>query len=204
MVDQRFRSILHLFIPVKIWELTGVTWNQSNSIPSLFYSFSKVMGRFSYFSVLAYPGALGAAICASVLAERVIYSYAHGLSTIVSEELRSRYKFMMKYLTPLFSRRSKYRSTVAISTFSKFCETLALQLHWHSWHATWCCCMDCEKMNRAVSIGWFSHWNANAIITTFTKRVQSWINWRQPCVRNWNCAITNSAVTHSWWRCYSR
>lgn len=54
-----------------------------------FYTYiSKVMGQFSYFSVLAYPGALGAAICASVLAERVIYSYAHGLSTIVSDELR--------------------------------------------------------------------------------------------------------------------
>lgn len=42
-----------------------------------------MFGYFSYFSVLAYPGGVGAAICASVLAERVIYTYAHGLSTIV-------------------------------------------------------------------------------------------------------------------------
>lgn len=111
------------------------------------------MGRFSYFSVLAYPGALGAAICASVLAERVIYSYAHGLSTIVSDMIRKPYEFITKHLGHLFSRHSKYRSIVAISTYSKFCATPASQSHWHSWHATWCCCMDCERMKRTVSIG---------------------------------------------------
>lgn len=43
----------------------------------------KILGRFNYFTVLGFPSALGAAVSSIVLAERVAYHYAHGLSTIV-------------------------------------------------------------------------------------------------------------------------
>lgn len=44
----------------------------------------KLLGRFNYFTVLGFPSALGAAVSSLVLAERAVYHYAHGLSTIVS------------------------------------------------------------------------------------------------------------------------
>lgn len=44
----------------------------------------RVFGTFSYYSVLAYPSALGAIVCSRVLTDQVIYYYAHGLSTIVN------------------------------------------------------------------------------------------------------------------------
>lgn len=43
-----------------------------------------MLGRFHYFTVLGVPSALGAAVSSTVLADRVVYHYAHGLSTIVS------------------------------------------------------------------------------------------------------------------------
>lgn len=44
----------------------------------------RLVGRFNFFTVLGIPSALGAAMSSIVLAERAVYHYAHGLSTIVS------------------------------------------------------------------------------------------------------------------------
>lgn len=74
-------------------------------------------------------------------------------------------------------------------------------LHWRSCIWIWCCCTVYARIKRADSIGWFSRWNVNVTTTTFTNRVQSWINSPRPYDRNWRCAITNIVVTHLWWRC---
>lgn len=197
LADQRFRPFSHLLFPVKKIE-SMFMWSKSEFMILNWKWFRKVFGPFSYFSVLAYPGGLGAAVCASVLAERVIYTYAHGLSTIVSEMNSILQKSLKIGGVVYIFRHSKYRSIAAIFTFLKFCAIHASQSHWHLWHAIWCCCMDCEKINRAASIGWFSHWNESRNITTSGNRVRSWMSWRQPFAHNWNCAIMNAIAIHTW------
>lgn len=43
----------------------------------------KLIGYFNYYTVLGVPSGLGAAISSFMLADRAVYHYAHGLSTIV-------------------------------------------------------------------------------------------------------------------------
>lgn len=78
-----------------------------------------MFGPFSYYSVLAYPSALGAIVCSRVLTDKVIYYYAHGLSTIAIQVSILRGDF---YIFKLI-RNYRAIATAVLMTFN------ALMLH---------------------------------------------------------------------------
>lgn len=69
----------------------------------------KIFGRFYYSTVLALPGFTGALISQFFLADRAVYAYAHGLSTIVTE--------LLCFTIPVIVTQSKSINRNFFSTF---------------------------------------------------------------------------------------
>lgn len=49
----------------------------------VFYCRRKILGCYYYSTVLGVPAGLGGFLASFILADRAVYTYAHGLSTIV-------------------------------------------------------------------------------------------------------------------------
>lgn len=161
----------------------------------------KIMGRFNYYTVLGVPSACGAALSSTVLAERVVYHYAHGLSTIVSYIIINHVKDTQINLFIFLLRHFMCHFCEGIFTFWEFCEILV----WH-WAVHSCCwmqfwCMVYVKIEPIDRIGLPSRRNPNPTITNFTKSVRWWINCPTLCDHKSNAVRTKTIAIHLFGRC---